>query len=507
MPQPLTIDRLSKSFGANRVLDAVSLAIHPGEVLALMGANGAGKSTLVKILSGLYPPESGRLLIEGQPARLGSPAAARAAGIVTVHQSVADAGVGTLSIAENLLLDDLCGGGLPLLLRPRHLQARARQMAERVGLAVDVAAPLASLSLAERQLVLIARAMAAKPRLLILDEPTASLSPTEAERLFVLVDALKAAGFAVLLISHKLSDLHRAADRILVLRGGRIAGEFHKPLDLKAATVAMIGRSVAGRGAGRPVTIAPPRLHLRQMQLRADTSPIDLALRPGEITVVTGPLGAGKSSLLGTLFGLWPAAAGTVQLDGRTWAPRGPAAAIAAGVFMAGEDRWRTSLAPSDTLGADLAGTIALPHLRAWSHLLGFLGFRRETEAARAAIARLGIVCRGPHDALDRLSGGNQQKVVIARWQARPSTLLLLDEPFQGIDLGARHDLIESLRAMDPATTILIATSDVEEALEAGDRILVMRDHAIVAEHRPTADDLIGRLATIEALVAGATQS
>ena len=172
---------------------------------------------------------------------------------------------------------------------------------------------------------------------------------------------------------------------------------------------------------------------------------------------------------------------------------------------MAGEDRWRTSLAPAATLGADVAGTIALPHIKQWSHWLGVLGFSREREAALAAIRRLGIVCRGPADRLDHLSGGNQQKVVIARWQARPSRLLLLDEPFQGVDLGARHDLIDSLRAMDSSAAVLIATSDVEEALEAADRILIMRERGIAGEHRPGQEDLLGRLSSLETLVAGAT--
>jgi simple sugar transport system ATP-binding protein len=500
----ITTTNICKSFGANLVLDHIDLAIDHGEVVALMGANGAGKSTLVKILAGLHQPDEGAVLIDGRPATLGSPAAARTAGIVTVHQSVADAGVRDLSVAENLLLDDLCGGRLPVFLSPRRLRARARVVAERIGITVDVAAPFSSLSLAERQLVIIARAMAGRPRLLILDEPTASLSAAEAERLFALVDTLKSEGIGVLLISHKLSDLRRAADRILVLRNGRLAGEFVKPLDLKAATAAMIGRDIGAGHRATAATPAPPRFALNGLALRPGAPGIDLALNPGEITVVTGPLGAGKSSLLGALFGLWRPAAGGMTLDGAPWRPSGPSEAIAAGAFMAGEDRWRTSLAPTETLGADLAGTIALPHLRQWAHWLGFLGFARETAAARRAISRLGIVCQGPADQLSHLSGGNQQKVVVARWQARPSTLLLLDEPFQGIDLGARQDLIASLRAMDPGTTILIATSDVEEALEAGDRILVMRDRGIVAEHRPGDDELLGRLASIEALVAGA---
>lgn len=494
---------VSKSFGANRVLDGVSLSIARGEVVALMGANGAGKSTLVKILAGVHAPDSGAIEIAGQARRIGSPAEARAAGIVSVHQSVADSGVGALSVAENLVLDEICGARLPLLLGPRRIRRRAAEIAAQTGLAVDLARPFADLSLAERQLVAIARAFAGEPRLLILDEPTASLSATEADRLFTLVERVKADGIGVLFISHKLADLRRIADRAVVLRHGRIVGDFARPLDLAEATRAMIGRALApaqraGIGGGAV------SLSLRGLKLRPAAPPITLDLRAGEITVITGPLGAGKSSLLQTIFGLYRPAAGSMALQGAAWAPAGPADAIAAGVFMAGEDRWRSSLAPAETLGADLAGVIALPHLKPWAHFGGFLGFARERRAAEAAIRRLGIVCRGPRDRLDHLSGGNQQKVVIARWQAAPARLLLLDEPFQGVDLGARHDLIASLRAMDPGAAILIATSDVEEALEAADRILVMRDRGIAADNRSDDGDFLARLSSLETLVAGA---
>jgi simple sugar transport system ATP-binding protein len=505
MAAPAILARtISKSFGGNLVLDGVSLAIAPGEVVALMGANGAGKSTLVKILAGVQPPDRGTIEIAGKPTRIVNPSAARAAGIVSVHQSVADAGIGALSVAENLLLDDICGARVPLLLTPARIRARAAVIARKTGLAVDLQAPFATLSLAERQLVAIARALSGTPRLLILDEPTASLSAAETDRLFGLIDTLKQNGIAVLFISHKLADLRRIADRAVVLRQGRIVGEFARPLDLAAATKAMIGRDVLAADRPPRAAVTAPSLQLRGVRLRAEAPAIDLDLYPGEITVITGPLGAGKSSLLEILFGLRPPGAGEIKLAGQPWRPSGPAAAIAAGVFMAGEDRWRTSLAPAATLGADVAGTIALPHIKQWSHWLGVLGFGQERTAALAAIRRLGIVCRGPGDRLDQLSGGNQQKVVVARWQARPSRLLLLDEPFQGVDLGARHDLIASLRAMDPSAAVLIATSDVEEALEAADRILIMRERGIVAEHRPGQEDLLGRLSSLETLVAGA---
>jgi simple sugar transport system ATP-binding protein len=496
---------ISKSFGGNLVLDAVSLAIAPGEVVALMGANGAGKSTLVKILAGVQPPDRGTIEIAGKVTRIANPSAARAVGIVSVHQSVADAGIGALSVAENLLLDEICGARVPLLLTPGRIRALAAEIAAKTGLGVDLRASFSTLSLAERQLVAIARALSGTPRLVILDEPTASLSAAETDRLFGLIDTLKQNGIAVLFISHKLADLRRIADRAVVLRHGRIVGEFARPLDLAAATKAMIGRDVlAGDRPTRPAATTSS-LGLRGVRLRPNAPAIDLDLYPGEITVITGPLGAGKSSLLEILFGLRPPAAGTITLGGQPWRPSGPAAAIAAGVFMAGEDRWRTSLAPAATLGADVAGTIALPHLKQWSRWLGILGFGRERTAALAAIRRLGIVCRGPADRLDHLSGGNQQKVVVARWQARPSRVLLLDEPFQGVDLGARHDLIGSFRAMDPTAAVLIATSDVEEALEAADRILIMRERGIVAEHRPGQEDLLARLSSLETLVAGAS--
>jgi simple sugar transport system ATP-binding protein len=495
---------ITKSFGSSLVLDGVSIAVDPGEVVALMGANGAGKSTLVKILAGVQPPDRGTVEIAGRPVRLSTPAAARGVGIVSVHQQVADTGIGALSIAENLLLDDICGGRVPIVLTPGRILERAARIAETAQLDLDLPAPFSTLSLANRQLVAIARAFSGRPHMVILDEPTASLSAVESQKLFTLIDKLKQRGIAVLFISHKLADLRRIADRAIVLRHGRIVGEFARPLDLGAATTAMIGRQVDAAPRRGPTQSARASLELHGIRLRVEAPLINLAIIPGEITVVTGPLGAGKTSLLEMLFGVRQPFAGTVTFSDAPWRPSSPARAIEHGVFMAGEDRWRTSFAPSSTLGSDLAGTIALPHLRAWARPFGFVGRSTELAAARGAIGRLAIVCRGPRDRLDHLSGGNQQKVVLARWQARPSRLLLLDEPFHGVDLGARHDLIEALRKMDPSAAVLIATSDVEEAMEAADRILIMREHGIVADHRTGQENLLARLASLETLAAGA---
>lgn len=528
--------KLVKRFGDNVVLHGIDLTLHEGEILAVMGANGAGKSTLVQILSGVHQMDGGSLLIDGHEQRLPSPASAQAAGIVCVHQVVANTGVTSLSIAENLLFDALCSAKTPFFTNPRSVQRQARRVVQESGLELDLdlAAPFDSLGLAERQLVAIARAVSGATRILILDEPTASLSAKESARLFTMLERRRSRGIAILYISHRLADLERLADRVVVIRHGRIVGQYQQPLDLVAATLAMMGREREHTGAlgvsqreiatrtARTDAIPGPivaslsnvvlktktgtgTVH-RQQRRAYDTSvpqtaePINIDLHGGEITVVTGSLGAGKSRLLETLFGLQQAAYGSVSLAGHTGYPRSPAEAIRAGVFLVGEDRWRTSLADPSVLGADIAGTIALPHLSRWSRRFGLVNTPRLLREAAAAIRQLGIVCRGPGDRLDNLSGGNQQKVVVARWLAQPSSLLLLDEPFQGVDLGARRDLIAALAALGPQTAVLIATNDMEEALEAADRLLVMRERTIIADHRVGVDKLDGLLSRIAEL-------
>ncbi|MGI4856083.1 MAG: sugar ABC transporter ATP-binding protein [Janthinobacterium lividum] len=532
----LEIRRLTKRFADNVVLHGIDLTLHEGEILAVMGANGAGKSTLVQILSGALPPDGGSLIVDGAARQLSSPAIARAHGIVSVHQVIANTGVPSLSVAENLLFDALCGARVPFFTTPRSMAKRARRIALESGLDLDLSAPFASLGLAERQMVAIARALSGATRMLILDEPTASLSAAEAERLFAMLERLRARGLGILFISHRLADLERLADRIVVLRNGRIAGEYGRPLDLAAATLSMMGRTPRDAGSReRRVEAAPvsPTSHPVVVRLsgvrlgdaaethrahagsrcgdddvsgRRAARPITLDLHGGEVTVVTGSLGAGKSSLLEALFGLRRPAHGDIALTDCARYPASPSEAIDAGIFFVGEDRWRTSLADVNTLGADLAGTIALPHLRRWSGRFGLIDTPRQLREASAAIRRLGIVCRGPADALERLSGGNQQKVVLARWLARPSRLLLLDEPFQGVDLHARRDLIAALAALGPQTAVVIATNDMEEALAAADRLLVMRDRSIVADQRmgaDTAERLLSRIAGLESASTG----
>ncbi len=467
----------------------------------MLGANGAGKSTLAKIAAGVIAPDAGRVAVAGRNVKLRSPRAARTAGIVAVHQSTDRLGVPGLTVAENLVLDHLCGGSFGAFASPRRIVERAKVVADSIGLEAPLDRDFAALGPAHRQLVAIARAAAADVSVLILDEPTASLSAAEAERLFSVVERLRARGVGVLYISHRLGDIRRLADRIVALRNGRSVAVQAKPFDLPAAVRAMIGRDLDEvAGAGKTRLSGEAVLRMADVQLIPGAKAFDLTLRAGEVMAVTGALGAGKSRLLRGLFGIESFARGTVTLDGQRWAPKGPADAIASGVFMAGEDRWRSSLLPATTPGGDIAGTIALPHRRAWFPS-GFVRTRRERDAAEAVIHTLAVRCRGPGDTLELLSGGNQQKVVVGRWQAAPSRLLLLDEPFQGVDVGARRDIIESIRSTRGDGATLIATSDVEEAIEAADIVAVMNRHAIASVHdlRSASDDsLIEAIAALE---------
>ncbi|WP_122221242.1 sugar ABC transporter ATP-binding protein [Pseudomonas syringae group genomosp. 3] len=490
----VSVAGLSKSFGPTRVLQDIDLSLFPGEVVALLGANGAGKSTLVKILAGSHRHDTGKLSVGGKAVRFSSPLEARQAGIVAVHQHADEALVPGFSVAENLLLDELCQQDAPFWSQRWRLHERATQIAATLQLSVPLDAPVESLGSAEQQLVVLARALALKPRLLILDEPTASLSATEAHRLFELIDALRVQGVCILYISHRLSDLQRIADRAIVLRDGRVSGEFAAPLDLAAAVRAMLGSELAPvlnrhSESGREV------LRGRGCQLDARSACFDIGLREGEVVAMTGLLGAGKSEIAELFYGLRQPSAGTLELDGLPWSPQSPRQAIAGGVFMSSEDRARGSLVP----GFSLSRTLTLPFLSRFSRA-GFINQSKERAAVQDQVQSLGIKCAGVDAPMDTLSGGNQQKVVLARWLLGNGRLLILDEPFQGVDIRARREIGARIRASAGQRATLVICTDPDEALEIADRILVVRDNCVVADYSRAGlqrDELLAQLAGV----------
>lgn len=487
-----TIRGIEKAFGPNRVLRDIALDLPQGQVTVLMGANGAGKSTLVKILCGVHAADAGSIALFGEPYDPASPADAFDKGVVTVHQSIDDGVIPDLDVASNLLIDRLTEPSSGLFLDSAAMRREAREIAASMRIEVDVRTPVAALGIADRQMIAIARAMARNPKLLILDEPTSSLSANEADRLFALVDRLKEAGVAVLYISHRMSDLRRIADRIVSMRDGRISGVFEdSPLDYEGAVTAMLGHAMTEvdltpRAGGRPV------LELDGIGLSDRGDPIDLQARQGEVLAITGLLGSGKTRLAEILFGESPPQAGTMRLDGQPYAPATVRDAIRAGVFLCPKDRASNGIIPD----FDITGNITLPFLRRHA-AFSMLRPREMRAVADAMIETLGIVCRSGRDDIGTLSGGNKQKVMVARWLYQPSRLLVLDEPFQGVDIRSRRDIGRHIRdtAQDRATIVFVA--ELDEALEIADRILVLHEQALVGEHRNDGVDIPALLSQV----------
>lgn len=473
----LEVEDLTRSFISTRALSGASLSVERGEIVALMGANGAGKSTLVKILSGVLPADSGAVRLNGRPFSPRTPAEAARRGIVTVHQSTDLVGAPGLTVADVLLLRGFADGDEPFFVSKTGIRRRAKAILDEAGFSLPLDRDFADLTAADRQLVAIARALASKADILMLDEPTASLSIGESHRLFEVLLRLRAQGMAILYISHRTADLQAIADRALVMRGGRVVGSFDRPIDFGAAIETMIGRKLQPARPRAPDGHGAVIFEMANARLLPGSDAFSLCVREGEVVAVTGVLGAGKSRLLSAIFGTGTLAAGTMLLDGKLHCPAGAAEAIEAGVAMAAEDRHRSSLMPPSWPGNSVAATISLPHLRKWFPYQFLLG-RREWREADAAIERLRIKAPGPGASIWTLSGGNQQKAVLARWEAEPSRLLLLDEPFQGVDVGARRDIVDAIRSRTDRAT-LIATSDPEEAYEVADRILVIDHHSI----------------------------
>ncbi|MER9023696.1 sugar ABC transporter ATP-binding protein [Mesorhizobium sp. M0815] len=486
------VDGLRKSFGHIEVLGGVSLELHAGEVTVLMGANGAGKSTLVKIISGVYDHGGGSMSLAGQDFVPRTPAEAIRAGVVTVHQNINDGVVADLDVATNLTLDRLSGSGVPTLFKPGRVRREAKAVANRMGLAIDLKARISHLSLADRQMVAIARAMAHRPKVLILDEPTSSLSSAEADRLFALLDRLRQQGVAILYISHRMSDIRRLADRIISMRDGVISGIFdRKPLDFEGAVNAMLGRKIqleriVARNSAKAIFTADG------LRIAEGARPISLTLGDGEVVAITGLVGVGKTALAETLFGLRQPLSGTMVLNGKPYAPASTGEAIAAGVFLVAKDRGENGIVG----GFNIQENISLPFHRRMSRL-GVLKRRIERAIARRQIQELGIVCRSEKDEMSSLSGGNQQKVMVARWMSQTARLFILDEPFQGVDISARRDIAAKLRASASGRATLLFVTELDEALETADRILVMSEQTIVGEHRNTDVDLERLLAEV----------
>jgi rhamnose transport system ATP-binding protein len=471
----LVLSGVSKSFPGVHALTDVSLELYPGEVTALVGENGAGKSTLVKILTGIYQPDEGEVSIDGEPVALPTAHDAAKAGITAIHQETVL--FDELSVAENIFLGHAPRGPFGMI-DWKALNREAAALLERIGAKIDPQVRLRDLAIASRHLVAIARALSVDARVVIMDEPTAALSHKEIEELYALIERLKAEGKAILFISHKFDEIFRIADRYTVFRDGAMVGAGHIAEVTEDALVRlMVGRSVDRIFPKRSPDIGETVLKVAGYCHPTEFEDINFELRRGEILGFYGLVGAGRSEFMQALFGITRPSKGAVSIDGEIAVIRSPAEAIARGIVYVPEERGRQGA----VIGLPIFQNVTLPSLKRTSRA-GFLRLAEEFRLARHYTQRLDLRAAALDRDVGTLSGGNQQKVVIAKWLATKPKVIILDEPTKGIDIGSKaavHEFMSELVA--GGLSIIMVSSEIPEILGMSDRVIVMREGRMVA--------------------------
>jgi rhamnose transport system ATP-binding protein len=466
----LALREASKSYGAVRAVRGVDLALAPGEVRALVGENGAGKSSIVRLLAGVNPPDTGEVLVDGAPAQFHGPADARDAGVAVIYQEPTL--FPDLSVAENVMMGRQPLAGLRRIDR-RAVLRHVGDLLDRLGVALDPEQPVRGLSIADQQIVEIAKALSFDARVLIMDEPTAALSGTEVERLFRVVETLRDRGAAVLFISHRLEEVFAICSTVTVLRDG---GVTHDGPTAELTTDDLV-RKMVGRELGQlfpkvAAEIGPTVLSVSRLTREGVFTDVSFEVRRGEIVALAGLIGAGRSEVARAIFGIDRRDAGRVEVDGVAIPNGAPVSAMRAGIGFVPEDRRQQGL----VMDLSIERNIALTRLGAVSRM-GVIGAGAERKLANDWATRLQIKLHAFGDPVGFLSGGNQQKVVLAKWLATDPKVLIIDEPTRGIDVGTKaevHRLMSELAAQGLA--VLMISSELPEVLGMADRVLVMHE-------------------------------
>ncbi|MEV4344291.1 sugar ABC transporter ATP-binding protein [Actinoplanes sp. NPDC049596] len=490
----LDITEVSKTFPGVRALDRVSFTLRPGEVHALVGENGAGKSTLIKVLTGVYQPDEGLVHYRGEHVRFGTPMDAQRAGISTIYQEVNL--VPLMSVAHNLFLGREPRNALGLVDK-KAMEREAREILVDYGVTTDVRRQLGTLALGAQQMVALARAVMIDAKVVIMDEPTSSLEPREVRTLFEVIRDLHARGIGIVYVSHRLDELYEICDAVTILRDGRVVhtGQLAELSRIKLVSL-MLGREMtegatAFSGAATGDSDAPPVLRVRELNSRHKLHDVSFDVRPGEVVGLGGLLGAGRSETIKAIGGAYHLDSGEVRVDGHLLRRSSTVRAVKAGIAVQPEDRKAEGIVPALSVRENIALAI-LPRMSR----LGLVSDKRIDEIVATYMRRLRIKAASPDQAVGDLSGGNQQKVLLARLLATGPKVLLLDEPTRGIDVGAKAEvqsLIDELAA--EGLGVVLVSSDAEELIEGSDRVVVLRDGVVVGT-------LTGAAVTTEDLMA-----
>ncbi|WP_214324592.1 sugar ABC transporter ATP-binding protein [Nonomuraea sediminis] len=475
-PPTLALAHVSKSFGAVRALRDVSLELFAGEAHALAGENGAGKSTLVKTLAGVHRPDSGQVLVNGEPVEFAGPADAQQAGVAVIYQEPTL--FPDLSVAENIFMGRQPRRGLRRIDRGA-MRAQAGALFERLGVTLDPEQPARGLSIADQQLVEIAKALSRDARVLIMDEPTAALSGNEVARLFSVVSSLREAGCAVLFISHRLDEIFALCQRVTTLRDGAwiasepVAGLTHDDLVRR-----MVGRDLGAMYPKQDASVGEVALRVERLTREGVFTDVSFDVRRGEIVALAGLVGAGRSEVARAVFGIDRWDAGSVTVDGAALPAGSPTAAMHAGLALVPEDRRQQGLVMELSIERNI-GLTGLRSLRRGPTI----SRRAERDRARDWALRLQLKFARLSDGVGVLSGGNQQKVVLAKWLATQPSVLIVDEPTRGIDVGTKAEVHRLLSALaGEGIAVLMISSDLPEVLGMADRVLVMHEGRLTAE-------------------------
>ena len=470
----LEMSGIDKSFPGVRALTDVSLKLHRGEVVALMGENGAGKSTLIKMLGGAHQPDAGTISINGEPVDLYSPHAAIEAGIGVIYQEFNL--IPALTSWENIFLGREKSG---LFVDRKKERTRSAELFDRLGVNVPLDVPCGQLSVAQQQLVEIAKVLSQDVRILVMDEPSAALTPQEVEKLFAIIGELKSQGIGIIYISHRLDEIFQIADTVTVLRDGKYVGDSAaSEMTRKRMIEMMVGRSIENEFPKEPAKLGGVRLKISGLSRGDVVRDVHFEVRAGEVLGLTGLVGAGRTELVRLIFGADTADSGQVALDGKTLRLASPRQAIAAGICLLSEDRKSHGL----ILRRSVRENFGLPNLSKLSRF-GMLRQRQERTEFAKYVESLSIRIPNQEQLAQHLSGGNQQKVVLAKWLEQNAEVLIFDEPTRGIDVGGKHEIYQLInRLAAQGKAILMISSELPEVLGMSDRILVMHEGRVTGE-------------------------